>query len=211
MPERELLPGLRDQLLAAAERLVGERDFAALGSNAHGATVRHLSEVRVTRRGDLVEIRVTANAFLKRMVRGIVAVLLEVGRGRLAPEAIDRTRLALLGYAAEVAELGIERVRMVATSASRDASNAADFRDMVRSVLGVEPEVITGDEEARLSFAGAVRGLDGEPPPPARPCDSSSNRSAPATGAASTRRTVTRSPSRCVSPLRSPMRAWRSS
>jgi exopolyphosphatase / guanosine-5'-triphosphate,3'-diphosphate pyrophosphatase len=84
--------------------------------------------------------------------------------GRLAPEAIDRTRLALLGYAAEVAELGIERVRMVATSASRDASNAADFRDMVRSVLGVEPEVITGDEEARLSFTGALRGLDGEPP-----------------------------------------------
>ncbi len=50
---------------AAAERLVGERDFAALGSNAHGATVRHLSEVRVTRRGNLVEIRVTANAFLQ--------------------------------------------------------------------------------------------------------------------------------------------------
>jgi exopolyphosphatase/guanosine-5'-triphosphate,3'-diphosphate pyrophosphatase len=84
--------------------------------------------------------------------------------GRLAPEAIDRTRLALLGYAAEIAELGIERVRMVATSASRDAANAADFRHMVSSVLGVEPEVITGDEEARLSFTGAVRGLDGEPP-----------------------------------------------
>ena len=84
--------------------------------------------------------------------------------GRLAPEAIDRTRLALLGYAAEIAELGIERVRMVATSASRDASNAGDFRAMVRGVLGTEPEVITGDEEARLSFAGAVRGLSAEPP-----------------------------------------------
>jgi len=79
--------------------------------------------------------------------------------GRLAPEAIERTRLALLGYAAEIAELGIERVRMVATSASRDASNAGDFRGMVRSVLGVDPEVISGDEEARLSFAGAVNGL----------------------------------------------------
>ena len=79
--------------------------------------------------------------------------------GRLAPEAIERTRLALLGYAAEIAELGIRRVRMVATSASRDASNAADFRGMVRSVLGVDPEVISGDEEARLSFAGAVNGL----------------------------------------------------
>jgi exopolyphosphatase/guanosine-5'-triphosphate,3'-diphosphate pyrophosphatase len=79
--------------------------------------------------------------------------------GRLAPEAIERTRLALLGYAAEIAELGIERVRMVATSASRDASNAGDFGGMVRSVLGVGPEVISGDEEARLSFAGAVNGL----------------------------------------------------
>jgi exopolyphosphatase/guanosine-5'-triphosphate,3'-diphosphate pyrophosphatase len=84
--------------------------------------------------------------------------------GRLAPEAIDRTRLALLGYAAEIAELGIERVRMVATSASRDASNADDFRGMVRSVLGVDPEVITGDAEARLSFDGAVGGLTAEPP-----------------------------------------------
>jgi exopolyphosphatase / guanosine-5'-triphosphate,3'-diphosphate pyrophosphatase len=84
--------------------------------------------------------------------------------GRLAPEAIERTRQALLGYAAEIAELGITRVRMVATSASRDASNAADFRAMVRRVLGVDPEVITGDEEARLSFTGAVRGLDAEPP-----------------------------------------------
>ena len=79
--------------------------------------------------------------------------------GRLAPEAIERTRLALLGYAAESAELGIGRVRMVATSASRDASNAGDFRGMVRSVLGVAPEVISGDEEARLSFTGAVNGL----------------------------------------------------
>jgi exopolyphosphatase/guanosine-5'-triphosphate,3'-diphosphate pyrophosphatase len=84
--------------------------------------------------------------------------------GRLAPEAIDRTRRALIGYAAETAELGISRVRMVATSASRDASNADDFRVMVRGVLGVEPEVITGDEEARLSFTGAVRGLAAEPP-----------------------------------------------
>jgi exopolyphosphatase/guanosine-5'-triphosphate,3'-diphosphate pyrophosphatase len=84
--------------------------------------------------------------------------------GTLAPEAIARTRAALLGYAAEIAELGVGRVRMCATSASRDASNAADFRDMVGSVLGVAPEVITGDEEARLSFAGAVHGLDASPP-----------------------------------------------
>ncbi|MBO4207108.1 Ppx/GppA phosphatase family protein [Micromonospora echinofusca] len=86
--------------------------------------------------------------------------------GRLAPEAIERTRVALAAYAAELRELGAERVRMCATSASRDASNAADFRAMVEQTLGVAPEVVSGDEEARLSFTGAVRGLpaDAEAP-----------------------------------------------
>lgn len=84
--------------------------------------------------------------------------------GRLAPEAIERTRQALIGYAAEIAELGVTRVRMCATSASRDASNADDFRGMVRGVLGIDPEVITGAQEAQLSFDGAVRGLDADGP-----------------------------------------------
>ncbi|GAB3064826.1 Ppx/GppA phosphatase family protein [Micromonospora schwarzwaldensis] len=86
--------------------------------------------------------------------------------GMLAPEAIERTRVALADYAAEIEKAGVERVRMCATSASRDASNAADFRAMVERTLGVPPEVVTGDEEARLSFTGAVRGLpaDAEPP-----------------------------------------------
>lgn len=79
--------------------------------------------------------------------------------GRLAPEAIERTRKALASYAAEIEELGATRVRMCATSASRDASNADEFRAMVLDTLGVAPEVVTGDEEARLSFTGAVRGL----------------------------------------------------
>ncbi len=85
--------------------------------------------------------------------------------GRLAPEAIERTRVALAAYASEIAELGAERVRMVATSASRDAENSADFRAMVLATLGVEPDVITGTEEAHLSFMGAVRGLSGAAPP----------------------------------------------
>jgi exopolyphosphatase/guanosine-5'-triphosphate,3'-diphosphate pyrophosphatase len=79
--------------------------------------------------------------------------------GRLAPEAIERTRVALAGYAGRIRELGAQRVRMVATSATRDAANAGEFRDMVLATLGVAPEVITGREEAELSFAGAVRGL----------------------------------------------------
>jgi exopolyphosphatase/guanosine-5'-triphosphate,3'-diphosphate pyrophosphatase len=80
--------------------------------------------------------------------------------GRLAPAAIERTRKVLVDYTQELREAGAERVRMVATSASRDAANADDFRAMVVDTLGVAPEVITGDEEARLSFTGAVRGLD---------------------------------------------------
>ncbi|HEX6497991.1 MAG TPA: Ppx/GppA phosphatase family protein [Micromonosporaceae bacterium] len=86
--------------------------------------------------------------------------------GALSPEAIERTRVALAEYAAQIRDLGATRVRMVATSASRDARNADDFRAMVRATLGTDPEVVTGDEEARLSFTGAVRGLpaDAEPP-----------------------------------------------
>ncbi|MEN3611422.1 Ppx/GppA phosphatase family protein [Plantactinospora sp. ZYX-F-223] len=79
--------------------------------------------------------------------------------GRLAPEALERTRQALVGYATSIESLGVSRVRMCATSASRDASNAGEFQTMVVDTLGVEPEVVTGDEEARLSFTGAVRGL----------------------------------------------------
>ncbi|WP_327008243.1 Ppx/GppA family phosphatase [Dactylosporangium sp. NBC_01737] len=84
--------------------------------------------------------------------------------GRLAEEAIERTRVALVHYAAEIAAAGVDHARMVATSASRDASNAEDFRAMVTATLGFAPEVVSGDEEARLTFAGAVQGLRAEPP-----------------------------------------------
>jgi exopolyphosphatase / guanosine-5'-triphosphate,3'-diphosphate pyrophosphatase len=80
--------------------------------------------------------------------------------GRLAPDALERTRVALVDYAAVVRRAGAQRVRMVATSATRDAANREDFFAMVRHTLGTDAEVITGDEEARLSFTGAVGGLD---------------------------------------------------
>jgi exopolyphosphatase/guanosine-5'-triphosphate,3'-diphosphate pyrophosphatase len=80
--------------------------------------------------------------------------------GRLAPEAVERTRQALADYASMCESLAVQRIRMVATSATRDADNRDEFRAMVREVLGVEPEVVSGDEEAALSFAGATRGLD---------------------------------------------------
>ena len=80
--------------------------------------------------------------------------------GRLAPDALERTRVALAGYAAIARRAGAQRVRMVATSATRDAANREDFFAMVRRTLGTDAEVITGDEEARLSFTGAVSDLD---------------------------------------------------
>jgi exopolyphosphatase/guanosine-5'-triphosphate,3'-diphosphate pyrophosphatase len=86
--------------------------------------------------------------------------------GRLSAAAIERTRAALAGYAGEIRRLGADRVRMVATSATRDAANADEFTAMVVDTLGTEPEVVSGDEEARLSYAGAVRELPGDARPP---------------------------------------------
>lgn len=79
--------------------------------------------------------------------------------GVLAAEALERTFAAAERYAAACADLGVERVRFVATSATRDAANRAEFVDGIRLRLGVEPEVIAGDEEAALSFQGATREL----------------------------------------------------
>jgi exopolyphosphatase/guanosine-5'-triphosphate,3'-diphosphate pyrophosphatase len=80
---------------------------------------------------------------------------------RLAPEALARTFAACEDYAVAVRDAGAERLRFVATSASRDVENRDEFVAGVRERLGVEPEVVTGDEEATLSFTGATRELAG--------------------------------------------------
>ena len=80
--------------------------------------------------------------------------------GSLSPAAIERTWDAVSDYAAQIRAAGAQAVRMVATSASRDADNADVFVDGVLARLGEVPEVISGDEEAALSFAGAVSVLD---------------------------------------------------
>ncbi|CAM5433013.1 hydrolase [Streptomyces xanthochromogenes] len=82
--------------------------------------------------------------------------------GRLAPEALERTFAACREYAAVIKDLGAERLRFVATSASRDAENRDDFVRGVLGILGVEPEVISGDQEAEFSFVGATKELDGD-------------------------------------------------
>ncbi|MEU8524633.1 Ppx/GppA phosphatase family protein [Streptomyces sp. NPDC048629] len=82
--------------------------------------------------------------------------------GRLAPEALERTFAACREYAGVIKELGAEKLRFVATSASRDAENREEFVSGVLDILGVEPEVISGDQEAEFSFTGATSELDGD-------------------------------------------------
>jgi exopolyphosphatase/guanosine-5'-triphosphate,3'-diphosphate pyrophosphatase len=79
--------------------------------------------------------------------------------GRLAPEALARTAGVLRDYADVIARTAASAVRMVATSATRDASNTAEFTRQVKEILGVGPEVLSGREEAALSFTGATAEL----------------------------------------------------
>jgi exopolyphosphatase/guanosine-5'-triphosphate,3'-diphosphate pyrophosphatase len=76
------------------------------------------------------------------------------------PDAISRTLAALKIFAADIAEAKVEQVRFCATSATRDAQNRDEFLIPVAQILGITPEVISGEEEARLSFKGATQGLD---------------------------------------------------
>ena len=92
--------------------------------------------------------------------------------GLLDPEALERTLAAVASYAADCTELGVapggDVRRFVATSATRDARNREDFVAGVRSLLGIEPEVVSGQEEARLSFTGSLLGAgedEGTPGP----------------------------------------------
>ncbi len=77
------------------------------------------------------------------------------------PDALDRTLKATALFAEEIARRGVERMRFCATSATRDASNRELFIDGVKALLGVAPEVISGEEEAALSFKGATKELRG--------------------------------------------------
>lgn len=83
---------------------------------------------------------------------------------RLSPEAIERTVAVLREYGETIKELGVEKARATATSAARDAANRDAFFDAAEQALGVRPELLAGEEEARLSFLGATAGLT-EPSP----------------------------------------------
>lgn len=126
--------------------LVADIDPGAAGGKRGAGAPTHLTEL--TRRMEIV-----------RLGAGVDRT------GELAPEALDRTFVALRDYAAEITRLGATSVRMVATSATRDARNRSELVSGVRAILGVDPEVISGDEEAALSYAGAIAELPGAATP----------------------------------------------
>ncbi|MCA9628117.1 MAG: Ppx/GppA family phosphatase [Myxococcales bacterium] len=93
------------------------------------------------------------------------ATITRLGQGvdrsrELAPEAVERTLSCLADYARTLQDLGSPRLRVVGTSAMRDAAGGEEFRARAAALLGVAPEVISGDEEARLTYHGALSGLD---------------------------------------------------
>ena len=101
--------------------------------------------------GRLIEL--DRRLHLTRLGQGVDAT------GRFHPDALARTLAAMADFGAELDELGVRHRRVVATSAARDAANSTEFFAGARARLGVEAEVIPGEEEARLSYAGALSAL----------------------------------------------------
>ncbi|MGV8909703.1 MAG: exopolyphosphatase [Propionicimonas sp.] len=102
---------------------------------------------------DLVEV--DRRLHITRLGQGVDAT------GQFNPEALARTLDAMADFGEELDRLGVQHRRVVATSAARDAANSAEFFAGARSRLGVEAEIIPGEEEARLSYGGAVGALFG--------------------------------------------------
>ncbi len=92
------------------------------------------------------------------------ATITRLGQGvdrtrKLAPEAVERTCACLEEYAGAIRELGVERIAIAGTSAMRDAGGGEELRDWIRRAFGVEARTLSGQEEARLTFHGALSGL----------------------------------------------------
>jgi exopolyphosphatase/guanosine-5'-triphosphate,3'-diphosphate pyrophosphatase len=110
---------------------------------------------------------VEGGAVLAEHIREMVITRLGKGvdrTGRFDPAALDRTLEVLAGYAETCRRLGVERRRLVATSATRDAANRQVFLDGVRDLLGVDAEVLTGQAEAAAAYRGATAGLADDRP-----------------------------------------------
>ena len=117
----------------------------------------------------LIAHRPAPDAPMEDLVREMEIVRLGYGvdrTGRFDPAAVERTLAAASRYRDLIAEHGATDLRFVATSATRDAENRQVFLDGIREILGVEVEVISGQEEAELSFTGAVSTLPSLPAGP---------------------------------------------
>lgn len=113
----------------------------------------------IVRRGDgggLVEL--SRRVRLSQLGQGVDAT------GEFHPDALERTFAVCEEYATVIARNGVDRTRFVATSAARDVSNRQVFFDGVRDRLGVDVEVVSGDEEARLATAGVLSGVGAATP-----------------------------------------------
>jgi exopolyphosphatase/guanosine-5'-triphosphate,3'-diphosphate pyrophosphatase len=104
----------------------------------------------ISRDGETIDRRMV----ITRLGKGVDAT------GKLDPEAIERTLTVLREYKAAMDEHGVERVRIAATSAARDASNGEEFFGPAEEIVGTRPELLSGEEEGRMSFAGATADLD---------------------------------------------------
>jgi exopolyphosphatase/guanosine-5'-triphosphate,3'-diphosphate pyrophosphatase len=108
---------------------------------------------------------VAGERILRQHAREMVITRLGKGvdrTGRFDPAAVRRTLEVLAGYAERCARLGVEAARVVATSATRDASNREEFLDGVRRLFGVDAEVLTGGQEAATTYTGATHDLPGD-------------------------------------------------
>jgi len=103
-------------------------------------------------------LRLERRSIVTRLAQGVDRT------GRLDPDAVQRSLAALRSLARSIAAAGCDRVGLIATSATREAANRAEFTESAAVVMGVPVVVLTGAEEAAMSFAGTIGGGAGEPP-----------------------------------------------
>ncbi|HEY2260785.1 MAG TPA: Ppx/GppA family phosphatase, partial [Solirubrobacteraceae bacterium] len=104
--------------------------------------------------GDRVQSELDRRSIVTRLGQGVDA------DGRLSREAIDRVYETLEEYQAEIDRRGVERSVAVLTSAVRDSANGEEFADTVRERYGLDPHVLSGDQEAEMTFRGATSERD---------------------------------------------------
>lgn len=117
----------------------------------------------------LLVAETASNGEVNDLVREMRTVRLGEGvdrTGEFSPQSLGRTFDACREYAEILQGFRVETIRFIATSASRDVSNRAEFINGVEAILGVRPEIISGAEEAELSYIGAISGFINEPEQP---------------------------------------------